>query len=320
MRDSATLKFRFVLSCYIKNHVKHYPIKQHADDAFFSLNDEKVIQGLDELIKYYQRNGDESLGLSLSSFSFAKGTLPPFEFCKQGKVTPLHHAALDNDFENIKQIVESKSQSINAKDRKGQTPLHIICMNSECDIELVKFLIDNGASFTARDWSGRSPFLYACEHNRRSIVKLMVEMNKETIQMRNSETYDVPMHVAARFGHIWLVGFLLSKNAALRPRNKNGKLPIDLAADGRFDRIVCFLHSYATSVKTSSNLWNHGSLIRPEAQHRLKLKRQELSVRLSDELLSGLFLVRYSDKAKKHVITMLESDDIMNYEILKTVS
>lgn len=318
MRESANPKYKFVLSCYFNGRIVHLPIKQYANDAFFSIN-EKIVHGLDELIKFYQQNDDDSLGVYLSTFSFAKGTHPPLEFCRLGRNSQLHQAVINNDIENVRARLMASSPFVDMKDDSGKTALHLACIDG--DQEISKLLISNGASLLIRDSSGKIPFFYACEHGRMEIVELMIAKFRDVIQWRDSETHDVPLHVAAKFGKIVIVKVLLSNNAAVMPRNKDGKFPIDLAADGNHAGIVVLLSRFKPIVKTDNRQWYHGKLSRSEAQRRLIEKREQLRRELMDDTaVPGLFLVRFSEKVNAQIITMLQKDEIMNYEIKRTVS
>lgn len=104
MRDSSLPRYKFVLSTYYNNYATHFSILQHMRKEFFSIDQEKAIEGLDELIKFYQHNDDDFLGVRLSSFAFVKGDLPPAEFCKFGKPPAMKRS----DCDSVKKIVMSK--------------------------------------------------------------------------------------------------------------------------------------------------------------------------------------------------------------------
>lgn len=155
------------------------------------------------------------------------------------------------------------------------------------------------------------------------------------IQSRNSETGLVPLHYAAKVGNLEIVKFLLANKAPHMPRTSSGLFPKDYPP--RDSAVVEFLNEYRPPINTYRSKWDHGTLDRKEAFHMLLEKREELYEKLreeypagenpyvntnkeKDELISGLFLVRLSERNNGYVITMLHNDEIKNYRIEKDVS
>lgn len=322
VRDGSKPKHRFVLSRYSENQLQHIPVHQHGTDVFFSLDGEKIVHGLDELVKFYQQNDDESLGISLSSFSAVKGKAPPLSFCKIGQQRLLHRAVIMNHFEIVNEAVKSPLSSLDVKDSEGKTALHYACLIENVDPKIPELLIKNDASLLIRDSSGKVPFTYACEKGRKEIAQMMIAKNSDVIQYRNSGTLDVALHVAVRFNQKEIVKLLLANSAPLNPKNKDGKFPIDLAADERREEILMLLSQHRPMVKTSKSQWMHGALTRKEAHSLLIKERDKLRQTLPDEnksLIRGLFMVRFSKNTIGYVISMLENDDLKNYEIRQSV-
>jgi ankyrin repeat protein len=167
------------------------------------------------------------------------------------------------------------------------------------------------------------------------MVEQLVVANKNLIQSRNSETGLVPLHYAAKVENLEIVKFLLANKAPHLPRTLNGLFPKDFAP--RESEVVEFLNTYKPPLNTYRNKWDHGTLDRKEAFRLLLEKREELYEKLreeyplgenpyvntnkeKDELISGLFLVRLSERNNGYVITMLHNDEIKNYRIEKDVS
>lgn len=72
--------------------------------------------------------------------------------------TPLHRAVTDCDTDVIEFLID-KGADVNAKDNEGRTPLHDIAKKDDTD--LAQFLIDKGADVNARDNEGNTPLLVA---------------------------------------------------------------------------------------------------------------------------------------------------------------
>lgn len=167
------------------------------------------------------------------------------------------------------------------------------------------------------------------------MVEQLVAANKNLIQSRNSETGLVPLHYAAKVGNLEIVKFLLANKAPHMPRTSSGLFPKDFTQ--RDSAVTDFLKEFKPPINTYRNKWDHGTLDRKEAFNLLLEKREELYEKLreeypqgenpyvntskeKDELISGLFLVRLSERNNGYVITMLNNDEIKNYRIEKDVS
>lgn len=167
------------------------------------------------------------------------------------------------------------------------------------------------------------------------MAELLVAANKNLIQSRNSETGLVPLHYAAKVGNLDIIKFLLANKAPHMPRTSNGLFPKDFAQRG--SQVIEFFNDYKSPINTYRSKWDHGTLDRKEAFNMLLEKREELYEKLreeyplgenpyvntnkeKDELISGLFLVRLSERNNGYVITMLHNDEIKNYRIEKDVS
>jgi ankyrin repeat protein len=173
------------------------------------------------------------------------------------------------------------------------------------------------------------------------MVELLVNANKNLIHTRNNKTGLVPLHEAARVGNFEIVKFLLTNKAASKPRTMDGFFPSDFARDKGHHEVAEYLDAFIPLLTTFSHKWHHGTLGREDARTLLLQKRNEDYERYKAEnpdsenvyvndskeindLISGLFLVRSSERNKGlDVITMLHDDDlknIKNYVIRKMVS
>lgn len=259
--------------------------------------------------------------VSLKSFVFVKGDHPPLKYCKFGLNGPLHDAVLKNDLSQVTLLLSSTNDCIDDKNKEGKTALHLACIKNEIDSNIPKLLIDRNASLFLRDASGKIPFLYAVEQGQREIVKMMILKDRNVIQVRSSETCEVALHVASRTGNIKIVEMLTKNNAALFTVNNIGEFPIKLAADNKHANVVIHLSSLSQKQKNVQQNWSHGRMTRDKARSFLFYKRDELQQKnASVNMIKGIFLIRFSQKVNKNVITMLVGDEICNYEIQLTVS
>lgn len=83
------------------------------------------------------------------------------------------------------------------------------------------------------------------------------------IQARHTESGEVPLHIAAAFGHKTVIKELLSLNAPVRPRNKDNLIPAQLARRNNHTDCVEMLEKYqCPSPKSNKADWYHGTLDR----------------------------------------------------------
>lgn len=171
------------------------------------------------------------------------------------------------------------------------------------------------------------------------MVESLVNANKALLHARNNETGLVALHEAAKVGNFEIVKFILANKAAIKPRTCEGLFPSDFARDGGHFAVADYIDNFLPQSNTFSHKWHHGTLDREGARTLLLQKRNELYEKFKEDypegenlyvndskeindLISGLFLVRSSERNKgADVITILHDDDelknIRNYVIHK---
>jgi tyrosine-protein kinase shark len=132
----------------------HYQIQKHGEDAFFSIDGQLPIHhGLEDLIDYYRSN---STNLCTKLKNFVKKLPPPIEARRHGKHNLLHRATKHNHLDVVKEMLKTSYRSLDAKDEFGMTAVHLACKN-KVNPEIMKLLIERGATLTSRDSSGNTP-------------------------------------------------------------------------------------------------------------------------------------------------------------------
>lgn len=206
--------------------MSHYQIQRHAGDAFFSIEDNLRLHGLDTLIDHYQDSSD-SIGTQL--LCIVKGSLPPPESRQLGKTNLLHRAVRENSLTVVSEVLKGGyRQNIDAKTQDGQTAVHLSCQHP--DERILKLLIEAGANVNCRDSRGDTPLHYACRNPNAEMTKILLDQRVQ-VQARNNTTGWVPMHDAARHGNLAAVKLLLEVHAPPMPRASDGQMPIDFARE-----------------------------------------------------------------------------------------
>lgn len=112
-------------------------------------------------------------------------------FCEnfQGR-TALHTAAEYKAEETIVNLILNKGISINIRSQvDGKTPLHVACSKLD-NLEIVKFLVKNGANFDSKDRYGETP-LHTAMHSyvKAELVEYLLELKANVnIQDVNGDT------------------------------------------------------------------------------------------------------------------------------------
>lgn len=170
------------------------------------------------------------------------------EYCKSS----LHLAARLGDLKAVEDLLK-KEANVNAKNDKGQTPLHLtveVCYvdipnpdevddywnqsfaaEKKCGyVKIVEALLRNEEiNVNAQDNNKKTSLHYAAKNNNKEIVVALIEAEADVnIRDENRET---PLHLAARNNNKEIVVALIKAGADVSITGKNEEIPLDLAID-----------------------------------------------------------------------------------------
>ncbi|WP_341812896.1 ankyrin repeat domain-containing protein [Wolbachia endosymbiont (group A) of Cephus spinipes] len=165
--------------------------------------------------------------------------------------TPLHFAAQGGNLD-IAQFLLDEGAVIESQDKDNKKPLHLAVDANR--LSVVKLLLDRGASVNVTDMNSQTPLGLATKGNMIEILKkaeldqgLLINARggnldkvKDLIaQGANLETNDnTALHNACSNGHLKVVEYLIDKGASLKAKNKDGKIPLELAEQKGYTDIV----------------------------------------------------------------------------------
>ncbi|TET37962.1 MAG: ankyrin repeat domain-containing protein [Planctomycetota bacterium] len=160
------------------------------------------------------------------------------------------HGTVKGDYHNIERVkyLISLGANVNAKDKKGRTPLHDLAaevggVNTGKLLKAAKFLIDNGADVNAKAKDGTTPLHEAAGISNIWTVKLLVENGADVKAKANNGM--TPIHRAVNSNYNFfhskekITALLIEKGADINAWTTQGRTPLDLAETGRYsDRDV----------------------------------------------------------------------------------
>lgn len=146
--------------------------------------------------------------------------------------TALHHAALNNNVEIVLALIEMESDP-NSRDKKGMCPLHMAAWSGRDQI--VKTLLENRALVNLPSFSGETPLLLASQHGYANVVEILMKFNADPTIRNNN--LDSPLDAACQFGHTAVVRLLLMRGEVVHMLHQKQvdsrfQLPLHLAAKG----------------------------------------------------------------------------------------
>ena len=146
--------------------------------------------------------------------------------------TPLHRVLRDNDSgtaaarKEMVALLLEKGASVQARNRAGQTPLHLAAAGyEEISREIIGLLLDKNADVKARDRDGNTPLHYA---NQSQTSALLLAKGADVNAVNTNGGTPLHRSVYAGNGPLEVAGVLLAAGADPNLQDANGDLPIHL--------------------------------------------------------------------------------------------
>ncbi|GMS81496.1 hypothetical protein PENTCL1PPCAC_3671, partial [Pristionchus entomophagus] len=125
------------------------------------------------------------------------------------KLTPLM-MAVGRGHLDISELLIAAGCLVEGRDKMKRSPLMIAAINGHSNIAAM--LLQKGADVGRKDTSGNTAMHYACAYGWMEIVKMIAEIDKETLGAKN-EWLITPLSIAYLKGHYGIVSWLLENHA-----------------------------------------------------------------------------------------------------------
>ncbi|KAK7476855.1 hypothetical protein BaRGS_00031937 [Batillaria attramentaria] len=161
---------------------------------------------------------------------------------------PLHIACEHGNNDLVKILLDAGA-SVDAQDNNGRTPLHVACRYNHVDV--MKSLLATESDVDAKDDSGFTPLHLACKHNFPDVTKCLIEAKSDVNAKGNNG--NTPLHVACVNKAIDSAEALLGANADIEARNEADNTPLHMACVSGSKEIVQMLLKHGADTQARNN-------------------------------------------------------------------
>ena len=143
--------------------------------------------------------------------------------------TPLHMACENGHLNIVMYLIEVQNADIEANESRSWTPLHFAAKSGFLDI--VEYLCEKGANKESKSYSGATPVLRACLHNKLNVVRYLIE-NQHVYDGINPKIGSYPIHYGCEKGHLPIVKYFIEQRNVDKelPEKRTGFTPLHLVS------------------------------------------------------------------------------------------
>lgn len=168
----------------------------------------------------HSHNHSSSCGHSHLSQPVAEPVPPP-------KISPTEmnivQAVQYNEIDRVKELIESGGTNVNTPDEEGCYLLHWASINNH--VELVRYLISKGATVDVKGGNLQStPLHWACRQGGTETFFLLIDNGADK---ESKDATDIqPIHIAAQYGQIKILAYLLGSGVDVDCEDNRGFTPL----------------------------------------------------------------------------------------------
>jgi len=162
------------------------------------------------------------------------------------------------NIDNVKALIDQSPDLVNKMNRGGQLPL--IMAADQGNIEIVKFLIINGAHIDAVGEWKRTALHATASSGNGEIAKLLLDRGA-SMEPREERYLYTPLHIAAMKGNFSVAELLISRRADVNAKDSYGNTPLHNAVKGHRDVWMSRRISRDAHLKITKLLLDKGSYV-----------------------------------------------------------
>ncbi len=172
--------------------------------------------------------------------------------CLASDHTPIMEASLMGHTAVV-EFLHKTGVDINFTTKSGYTPLMHASLRSD-NLEVIQFLLDNGANVNAKALDGSTALMGAAQYGHLSIIELLLK-NGASVKDLDNNKYSA-LSKAAQNGHTQVVEYLVKKGVNIDQKTEDGYTPICLAMQNGHLETVKLLYENDADIhyKTTSGI------------------------------------------------------------------
>lgn len=141
----------------------------------------------------------------------------------------LHWACMYQSFEIVKETIND-GVNINERNNFGMTPLHCIVSPSFLnDVNIIEYLLDNGARIDIPDMNGWTPLHLACINMNENVFKVFEKYINLNAAEKKCSAGNTPLHYACMKNMTRAIDFFLNLGVNINALNLDKATPILIA-------------------------------------------------------------------------------------------
>jgi ankyrin repeat protein len=153
------------------------------------------------------------------------------------------------------------------------------CAVRQGNIEIIKYVIENGCDVNIKKWNGSNEYIYASIFGHLEIMKYLEDCGIDThVRTTNKEEYDA-FDYAVREGHIDIVKYLIEKGHDINIINNDGDNAYTIAACYGNYEIMMLLETNGANIHNLNKL-NYNAFLYAVCKGNLKMVKYLVDKRL----------------------------------------
>nr|XP_042910521.1 serine/threonine-protein phosphatase 6 regulatory ankyrin repeat subunit B-like [Parasteatoda tepidariorum] len=165
--------------------------------------------------------------------------------------------AIHSGFDDIVSVLLTHGADVNIVFEDHTTPLHIATARGHSKI--IKILLDSGADFNKVTTKYPRPIAWAVWQGHLDSVKIFFENTNVNVNEKLDGKFTF-LHIAAKYGHLDIIKFLISKNAIVNIADSEGSKPVHFAVQSGNLIVVKYFIQINEKILTERGFQNRTSL------------------------------------------------------------